>query len=76
MKRSAAKERKREENFSPAELQKNQITPTVGDVGLQEAPPTVMTSEAWGYKYSLQVDERALSSSSESLQPLLSVYSS
>ena len=76
MRRSAGKEREKEENFSPAELQKNQITPTVGDVHLQEAPPIVMTSEARGYKYSLQADERALCPTSESLQPLLSVFSS
>ena len=33
-----------------------------------------MMSEAQGYKYSPQADELALCSSSESLQPLLSVY--
>ena len=33
MGRSAGKEREREENFSPVEMQKNQITSTVDDVG-------------------------------------------
>ena len=33
VRRSAGKEREREENLSPMELQKNQITPTVADVG-------------------------------------------
>ena len=38
VRRSPGKEREREETFSPAELQKNQITSTVDDVGLQGGP--------------------------------------
>ena len=72
----AEKARETRENFSPAEMQRNRITPKVGDVGLQEAPPIVMTSEAQGYKSSLQANERGLCPLSESLQPLLSVLSS
>ena len=76
VRRSAGKEREREENFSPAELQINKKNSTVDDVGLQEAPPIVMTSEARGYKYSLQTNKRALCPFPESLQPHLSVLSS
>ena len=57
-------------------MQRNRITPKVGDVGLQEAPPIVMMSEAQGYKSSLQADEWGLCPLSESPQPLLSVLSS
>ena len=71
--RSLGKEHEREENFSPAELQKNQITSTVDDVGLKEAPPIVMTSEARGYEYSLQTNQQALCPLPESLQPHLPV---
>ena len=70
------KAREEGEYFSSAGRQENQITPTVGDVGLQEAPPTVMTSEAQGYINSQRADELRLCPISESLQPLLSVFSS
>ena len=76
MRRLAGNERKREKNFSPKELQKNQITSTVDDIGLQEAPPMVMTSEARRYKCSLQTNKRALCPLPESLPLHLSVLSS
>ena len=76
VRRSARKEREREENFSPTELQKNQITSTVDDVGLQEAPPIVIMSEARVYKYSLQTNERALCPLPELLPLHFSVLSS
>ena len=60
MRRLTEKEHKGEENFSPAELQKNQITSTVDGVVLKEDPPIVITSEARGYKYSLRTNEQAL----------------
>ena len=72
----AEKAHETRENFSPTEMQEYQITLTVGDVGLQEAPPIVMTSEAQGYKSSLHAEELRLCPLSESLQPLLSVFSS
>ena len=76
VRRTTEKARKARENFSPVEMQENQITITVGDVGLQEAPPIVMTSEVQGYKSSLQAEELRLCPLSDSLQPLLSVLSS
>ena len=50
VRRSAGNESEKEENFSPAEKQENQISPSLRDVGFQEAPPTIMMSEAEGYK--------------------------
>ena len=47
------------ENFSPAEMQRDHITPKVGDVGLQEALPIVMMSEAQGYKSNLQAHSQS-----------------
>ena len=67
MRRSVGNESEKEENFSPAENQENQITPSLRDVGLQEAPPTIMTSEAEGYKYSPQADATRLCPIPESL---------
>ena len=72
VRRTAEKARETRKNFSSAEMQENQITPTVGDVGLKEAPPIFMTSEAQGYKSSLQAEELRLCPLSESLQPLRS----
>ena len=54
----------------------SRITPSLRDVGLQEAPPTIVTSEAEGYKYRPQADCRRLRPLPKSLQPILSVYSS
>ena len=76
VRRTAKKAQEEGENFSPAERQENQITSTVVDVGLQEAPPTVMTSEAQGYINSQQADELRLCPISELLQLLLSVFTS
>ena len=77
VKRPAGNEsRKEEKDFSPAEMLENRITPSLCDVGLQEAPPTIVTSEAEGYKYRLQADCRRLRPLPESLQPILSAYSS
>ena len=76
VRRTAEKVRETSEYFSPAEMQENQITPMVGDVGLQEAPPIIMTSEAHRYKNSLRAEKLRLCPLSESLQPLLSVLSS
>ena len=64
------------ESFGPAELQSKRVTPKAGDVGLQEAPPIVMTSEAQVYKSSLRAEKLRLCPSPELLQPLLSVLSS
>ena len=64
------------ESFGPTELQSKCLTPKAGDVGLQKDPPIVMTSEAQGYKSSLRAEKLGLCTSSESLQPLLSVLSS
>ena len=52
--------RKEEKDLSPAEMLENWITPSLRDVGLQEAPPTIVTSEAQGYKYRPQADCRRL----------------
>ena len=76
LRRSAGNESEKEENFSPVEKQENQITPLLRDVGLQEAPPTIMTPEAERYKYSPQADATRLHPIPELLQPILSVFSS
>ena len=65
-----------EKDFSPAEMLEKQITSSLCDVGLQEAPPSIMTSEAEGYKYRPQANCKALRPLPESLQPVLSAYSS
>ena len=76
VRRTTEKARETRENFSPAEMQENQITLTVGDVVLQEALPIVMTSEARGNKSSLRTEKLRLCPLSESLRPLLSFLSS
>ena len=77
MKRTAGnKSRREEKDFSPAEMLEKRITSSLRDVGLQEAPPTIVTSEAEGYKYRPQANCKALCPLPESLQPILSAYSS
>ena len=77
MKRMAGNESGREEkDFSPTEMLEKRITSSLRDVGLQEAPPTSVTSEAEGYKYRPQANCKALRPLPESLQPILSAYSS
>ena len=77
VKRTAGNEsRKEEKDFSPAEMLENRITPSLHEVGLQEAPPTIVTSEAKVYKYRPQADCKRLRPLPELLQPILSAYSS
>ena len=69
VKRTAGNEsRKEEKDFSPAEMLENRITPSLHDVGLQEASPTIVTSEAEWYKYRPRADCRRLRPLPESLQ--------
>ena len=65
-----------EKDFSPVEMLENRITPSLRDVGLLEAPPTIVTSEAEGYKHRPQANCKALRPLPESLQPIISDYSS
>ena len=68
MKRMPGNESGREEkDFSPAEMLEKRITSSLRDVGLQEAPPTIVTSETEGHKYMPQANCKALCLLPESL---------
>ena len=62
-----------EKDFSPTEMLSKTNNLSLQDVDLQEAPPSIVTSEAEGYKYRPQANCKALP---ESLQHILSAYSS
>ena len=76
LRRAAGNESGREEkDFSPAEMLKNTNNLSLHEVEPQEAVPSIMTSEAEGYKYRPQTNCKALRPLPESLQPILSAYS-
>ena len=77
LKRTVGNESKGEEKgFSLAEMLKKANNLLLRDLDLQEAPPSIVMSEAEGYKYRPQANCKALRPLPESLQPILSAYSS
>ena len=62
-------------SFRLVDREDRRITPGIDDVGLQEAPPTTVTSEAKGYKSDPQAQEFRLCPSQESSTNLLSLLS-